>query len=341
MKTLITGGLGFIGSNFIQLLLKEHPEHELWNLDALTYAGNPENLAAVEDNPRYHFIKGDICNYELVEYILKEHQIEVIINFAAESHVDRSILNPDVFIETNIKGTLTLLNAFKANHHQVQKYIQISTDEVYGHLGFEDPAFTEHTQIHPRSPYSSSKASADLLVQAYFHTYGLPVCITRCSNNYGPYQFPEKLIPLMIRNILADTPLPVYGDGTNVRDWIHVMDHCRGILRVVEKGKPGEVYNFGGNAEVSNINMVKHLLKALGKGEDLIRFVKDRPGHDLRYAMNFDKAHNELGWQPQYSFEKGMEETIQWYLHNQDWVDHCISGEYLEYYSFQYEGESF
>ncbi|MCF2141362.1 MAG: dTDP-glucose 4,6-dehydratase [Candidatus Lokiarchaeota archaeon] len=336
MNLLITGGLGFIGSNFIRLLLEKYPKFEIWNLDAMTYAGNPENLHDYVNHSRYHFVKGSICNYELVDYLLSEYNIEAIINFAAESHVDRSISNPDVFVDTNVKGTLTLLNAFKKYRHQVQKYVQISTDEVYGHLGFNDPAFTEKTPIHPRSPYSSSKASADMLVQAFFHTYQLPVVITRCSNNYGPYQFPEKLIPLMIRNIQADKPLPVYGDGSNVRDWIHVTDHCRGILSALEKGTPGEVYNFGGDAEVSNLNMVKYLLKALGKGEDLITFVRDRPGHDLRYAMNFEKATKELGWRPQYDFDTGMQETIKWYLEHDEWVEHCITGEYLEYYSKQY-----
>ncbi|WP_457557362.1 dTDP-glucose 4,6-dehydratase [Candidatus Harpocratesius sp.] len=336
MKLLVTGGLGFIGSNFIRLLLTEHPNMEIWNLDAMTYAGNPENLREFEDHPHYHFVKGSICNYELVDFLLKENEIEAIINFAAESHVDRSISNPDVFVDTNVKGTLTLLNAFKNYRNQVKKFLQISTDEVYGHLGFDDPAFNEKTPIQPRSPYSSSKAAADMLVQAFYHTYNLPVVITRCSNNYGPYQFPEKLIPLMIRNIQANKPLPVYGDGSNVRDWIHVTDHCRGVYVALEKGKPGEVYNFGGNAEVANIDMVKYLLRALRKGEELITFVRDRPGHDLRYAMNFEKATRELGWSPKYDFETGMKETIQWYLDHSEWVDHCITGEYLEYYSSQY-----
>ncbi|UYP48038.1 GDP-mannose 4,6-dehydratase [Candidatus Lokiarchaeum ossiferum] len=337
MKILITGGLGFIGSNFIHYILDENPEVNIVNLDGMTYAGNPENLKSIESNPRYKFVKGNICNYELVDYVLKTHHITHIVHFAAESHVDRSISNPDIFIETNIRGTLTLLNAAKANN--IQKFVQVSTDEVYGSLSFDDPAFTEENQLCPRSPYSSSKTAADLLVLSYVHTYKLPAVITRCSNNYGAYQFPEKLIPLMIRNIQMEKKLPVYGDGTNIRDWIHVMDHCRGIYATLMKGKVGEVYNFGGNAEVSNINMVKFLLKELGKGEDLITFVKDRPGHDVRYAMNFSKAEKELGWTPKYKFEDGMRETIQWYLSNQDWVDNVTSGDYLDYYKKQYNSE--
>lgn len=334
MRILVTGGAGFIGSNFIRFMLEEHPEFEMWNLDALTYAGNPENLADVESNPHYHFVKGNIRNYELVDHLVKTHHLEAIVNFAAESHVDRSISNPDVFIETNINGTLTLLNVAKHNH--LPKYLQVSTDEVYGSLSFEDPAFTEHTPLCPHSPYSASKTSADLLVNAYHDTYGLPVVITRCSNNYGAYQFPEKLIPLMIHNIQHDKKLPVYGDGSNIRDWIHVLDHCRGIFLALTKGKSGEVYNFGGNAELSNLQLVKQLLQHLGKSEELITFVKDRPGHDLRYAMNFDKATRELGWTPAYTFEKGIQETIEWYLNHQDWINRVTSGDYLKYYQQQY-----
>ncbi len=334
MNFLITGGLGFIGSNFIKFILKENTNADICNLDAMTYAGNHENLKDIENNPRYHFIAGNICNFELVDYILKKFKITHIINFAAESHVDRSISNPDIFIETNIKGTLTLLNAAKKN--KIERYLQVSTDEVYGSLSFTDPAFTEYNPLKPRSPYSSSKTAADLLVLAYYHTYDLPVVITRCSNNYGPYQFPEKLIPLMIRNIQLNKPLPVYGDGSNIRDWIHVLDHCQGIYDALMKGKIGEIYNFGGNAEVSNINMVKFLLKELGKGEELITFVKDRPGHDLRYAMNISKATRELNWKPKYEFDNGMKETIKWYLENQEWVDNVTSGAYLDYYKNQY-----
>ena len=335
MNFLITGGLGFIGSNFINFILKEDINAEIYNLDSMTYAGNHENLKEIANNPRYHFIAGNICNFELVDFILKKFQITHIIHFAAESHVDRSISNPDIFIETNIKGTLTLLNAAKKN--RIERYLQVSTDEVYGSLSFTDPAFTEDNPLKPRSPYSSSKTAADLLVLAYHHTYNLPVIITRCSNNYGPYQFPEKLIPLMIRNIQLDKPLPVYGDGSNIRDWIHVLDHCQGIYDALLKGKNGEIYNFGGNAEVSNINMVKFLLKELGKGEELITFVKDRPGHDLRYAMNISKAARELNWKPKYEFENGMKETIKWYLENQEWVDNVTSGAYLDYYKNQYD----
>ncbi len=334
MNFLITGGLGFIGSNFIKFILKKDMNAEICNLDAMTYAGNHENLKDIENNPRYHFIAGNICNFELVDYILKKFKITHIINFAAESHVDRSISNPDIFIETNIKGTLTLLNAAKKN--RIERYLQVSTDEVYGSLSFTDPEFTEDNSLKPRSPYSSSKTAADLLVLAYYHTYQLPVVITRCSNNYGPYQFPEKLIPLMIRNIQLNKPLPVYGDGSNIRDWIHVLDHCQGIYDALIKGKIGEIYNFGGNAEVSNINMVKFLLKELGKGEELITFVKDRPGHDLRYAMNISKATRELNWKPKYEFDNGMKETIRWYLENQEWVDNVTSGAYLDYYKNQY-----
>jgi dTDP-glucose 4,6-dehydratase len=334
MRILITGGLGFIGSNFIHFLLQENQECEIYNLDVMTYAGNPENLKNIEGNPRYHFAKGDICNYDLVDYLLKKYQITHIVNFAAESHVDRSISNPDIFIETNVKGTLSLLNAAKANG--IEKFVQISTDEVYGSLSFTDPAFTEDNPLTPRSPYSASKTSADLLALAYHHTYNFPVVLTRCSNNYGPYQFPEKLIPLMIRNIQLDKKLPVYGDGSNVRDWIHVLDHCRGIYATLLHGKLGEVYNFGGNAELSNLEMVKFLLKALGKGEELITFVRDRPGHDLRYAMNISKAERELQWKPIYEFDTGMKETIQWYVDHPEWVDNVTSGAYLEYYKQQY-----
>ena len=334
MNLLVTGGLGFIGSNFIRLLLESRPDIRVINLDKITYAGNPANLKDVEKNPQYCLERGDICDYERVDALFKKHAITHVVNFAAESHVDRSIANPDVFIETNIKGTLTLLNA--AKHNQIQKFVQISTDEVYGSLSFEDPAFTETTPISPRSPYAASKASADLLALAYFHTYNFPVSITRCSNNYGPYQFPEKLIPLMVRNIRLGQKLPVYGDGKNVRDWIHVKDHCEGILSVLDKGLPGEVYNFGGNAEKANIDLVHLLLKELNASESLITYVKDRPGHDLRYAMNFDKAKRDLGWSPKITFEDGLKQTVQWYLDNSAWVDDITSGQYLEYYKQHY-----
>ena len=334
MRVLVTGGLGFIGSNFIRLMINDHPELEIWNLDVMTYAGNPENLKDIETHSQYHFIKGDITNYELVDFIIRQNNIEAIIHFAAESHVDRSISNPDIFIETNVKGTLTLLNAAKNN--QIKKYVQVSTDEVYGSLGFNDPAFTEKSPLDPHSPYSASKTAADLLVQSYHSTYKLPVVITRCSNNYGPYQFPEKLIPLMIRNIQLGKKLPVYGDGSNVRDWIHVKDHCEGIYQALLKGKPGEVYNFGGNAEKSNLSLVKELIHQLGKSEDLITFVKDRPGHDLRYAINFEKSKDQLSWTPKYDFDTGIKETIEWYLNNPEWIENVTSGNYQSYYKQHY-----
>jgi dTDP-glucose 4,6-dehydratase len=331
MRLLITGGLGFIGSNFVHYVLDNKSEVEvLVNLDVITYAGNPMNVSIVEANPKYVFVKGNITNFELVDYVVKKYNITHIINFAAESHVDRSISNPNIFVETNVIGTQTLLNVAKSNP-AVERYLQVSTDEVYGSLGFEDPAFTEENPICPRSPYSASKASADMLVLAYNHTFNLPVLITRCSNNYGAYQFPEKLIPLMIHNIQNDKKLPVYGDGSNVRDWIHVLDHCAGIYDTLTKGQVGEVYNFGGNAELSNIELVKLLLKKLNKGEDLITFVKDRPGHDLRYAMDFSKSTKELGWNPEYTFEQGIQETIDWYLSNEEWVKNITSGEYKNY----------
>lgn len=334
MRILVTGCLGFIGSNFVRFMLAEHSDYEIWNLDSLTYAGNPENLADVENHPQYHFVKGDIRNYELVDFVVKTHHIEAIINFAAESHVDRSISNPDVFIETNINGTLTLLNVAKNN--KIKRYVQISTDEVYGSLGFDDPAFSEQTPLSPHSPYSASKTSADHLVKAYHDTFGLPIVITRCSNNYGPYQFPEKLIPLMLHNLDLGKKLPVYGDGSNIRDWIQVKDHCRGIFLALTKGKDGNVYNFGGNAELSNLTLVKELIRQKGKSEDLITFVKDRPGHDLRYAMNFEKATRELGWTPEYTFEQGIQETIQWYRDHTAWIENVTSGAYQSYYSKQY-----
>jgi dTDP-glucose 4,6-dehydratase len=336
MNILVTGGLGFIGSNFIQLILTKEPDVNIFNLDAITYAGNLANLKDYEQHPRYQFVKGNICNFELVDYMIEKYKIEYIINFAAESHVDRSISNPDIFIETNIKGTLALLNAAKKHKNQIKKYLQVSTDEVYGSLTLTDPAFNEQTPINPRSPYSASKASADMLVNAFHETFGLPTLITRCSNNYGPYQFPEKLIPLMIRNIQLNKPLPVYGDGKNVRDWIYVEDHCSGIWSTLMNGKVGQVYNFGGNAEKQNIQIIRLLLEHLKKGEELISYVKDRPGHDLRYAMDFSKAKKELNWTPKYDFETGMQKTIQWYLDNQPWVENIITGEYLAYYQKQY-----
>lgn len=334
MKLLVTGGCGFIGSNFIRYMLEVHPDYFIVNLDDLTYAGNLENLDSFLDNPSYKFVKGNICNRMTVESIIREYNIESIINFAAESHVDRSIIGPAIFIETNVAGTNVLLEV--AKDYKLKRFIQISTDEVYGSLGPEGK-FTENTPLHPNSPYAASKAAADLLVLAYHHTFGLPVVITRCSNNYGPYQFPEKLIPLMIINAINNKPLPVYGDGLNVRDWIFVRDYCTAIDIVLHKGKLGEVYNVGGNNEWRNIDIVKLLLKILNKPESLIQFVKDRPGHDRRYAIDATKIMTELGWKPTTPFDIGIQQTVQWYLEHESWWRRIISGEYLEYYRKMYE----
>lgn len=316
MKILVTGGSGFIGSNFIHYMLDTHKNYEIINLDALTYCGNLENLREVEDNPNYNFINGNITDKNLVLEIVQDN-VDVIINFAAESHVDRSIESPDIFVKTNVLGTQTLLEiAIKQN---IDRYIQISTDEVYGSLG-KTGYFTEKTPLQPNSPYSSSKAGADLLVRAYNKTYGLKTNITRCSNNYGPYQYPEKLIPLMIINALNNQPLPVYGDGLNIRDWLHVHDHCKAIDLVLNKGKSGEIYNIGGNNEKTNIEIVKLILNELNKDESLINYVTDRLGHDRRYAIDSSKIQNELGWKPKYVFENGIKKTINWYLDNLNWV---------------------
>ncbi|WP_028987332.1 dTDP-glucose 4,6-dehydratase [Thermicanus aegyptius] len=333
MRLLVTGGAGFIGSNFIRYMLRNDPDLFILNLDKLTYAGNLENLREMESHPHYRFVKGDIGNRELVAYLLREYDIDTVVNFAAESHVDRSIMEPDLFLRTNVLGTQALLDAAKETG--VKKYLQISTDEVYGSLG-EEGYFTEETPLAPNSPYSASKASADLIVRAYHETYGMNVNITRCSNNYGPYHFPEKLIPLMITNALENKPLPVYGDGGNIRDWLHVEDHARAIDLVLRRGKPGEVYNIGGHNEWRNIDIVKLILKELGKSEELIRFVPDRPGHDRRYAIDPTKIRRELGWEPQYTFEKGIRETIRWYLDNREWWERVKSGDYQEYYAKQY-----
>ena len=308
MTLLITGGCGFIGSNFIRFLLESHPEDSIVNFDKLTYAGNLENLEDVADNPNYYFIKGDICNRHEVDAALKDHRVETIVNFAAESHVDRSIMGPSVFIETNVAGTNVLLEA--AKDKGVSRFIQVSTDEVYGSLG-PPGKFTETTPLHPNSPYAASKASADHLALAYEHTFGVPVIITRCSNNYGPYQFPEKLIPLMIANAIDGKSLPVYGDGLNVRDWLYVKDHCAAIDLVMRKGKVGEVYNIGGSNEWKNVDIVKLLLRKLGKPESLITFVKDRPGHDRRYAIDASKIEKELGWKPSVTFDEGLGEKAR------------------------------
>jgi dTDP-glucose 4,6-dehydratase len=353
MKILVTGGAGFIGSNFIRYMLDKYDNCKIVNLDLLTYAGNLENLkdihnlkdsnqlenqevAATQDvegDLNYKFVKGDIADRELVNKLFEEKKFDYVVNFAAESHVDRSIEDPGVFVRTNVMGTQVLLDA--AKKYGVKKYVQISTDEVYGALG-PTGMFTEETSLAPNSPYSASKASADMLVRAYHKTFGLPINITRCSNNYGPYQFPEKLIPLMISNALEDKNLPIYGDGLQVRDWLHVKDHCSAIDTVLHKGRIGEVYNIGGNNEKKNIEIVKLILEKLGKPTSLIKYVKDRPGHDRRYAIDNTKITTELGWQPSYTFEKGMEETIQWYIDNRDWWKKIRSGEYMEYYEKMY-----
>lgn len=330
-KILVTGGAGFIGSNFVKYMLDKYSDYEIINLDALTYCGNLENLKDIEDMDNYTFVKGDIRDKELVDDLVSK--VDFVINFAAESHVDRSISDPEIFIKSNVLGTQVLLNA--AKNLGVEKYIQISTDEVYGTLG-ETGYFTETTPLQPNSPYSASKAGGDLITRAYFETFDLPVNITRCSNNYGPYQFPEKLIPLMISNALEDKKLPIYGDGKNIRDWLHVYDHCQAIDLVLHEGELGEVYNIGGHNERQNIQIVKLILEALGKDESLIEFVADRLGHDRRYAIDADKIRNDLGWEPKYTFETGIKETIQWYLDNQDWMDQVKSGEYQQYYEKMY-----
>jgi dTDP-glucose 4,6-dehydratase len=333
MKLLVTGGAGFIGSNFVRFMVNKYPEYQIVNLDLLTYAGNLENLKDIEANPNYKFVKGDIADRTFVNHLFEQEKFDYVINFAAESHVDRSITNPEIFVQTNIQGTLALLDA--AKEIGVKKYLQVSTDEVYGTLG-ETGYFSETTPLAPNSPYSASKAGADFLVRAYHETYGLPVNITRCSNNYGPYHFPEKLIPLMIINALHDKELPVYGDGLNIRDWLYVEDHCQAIDLVLHNGRDGEVYNVGGNNERTNIHIVKTILKQLGKPESLIKYVKDRPGHDRRYAIDATKLRDELGWEPKHTFETGIKETIQWYLDNQEWWKKIISGEYQDYFKSQY-----
>ena len=336
MKIIVTGGAGFIGSNFVIHMVKKYPEHEIVNLDLLTYAGNLENLTEVEKAPNYKFIRGDIADRKFVFDLFEQEKPDIIVNFAAESHVDRSITDPESFVRTNVMGTTTLLDACK--EYGIKRFHQVSTDEVYGDLPLDRPAlfFTEETPLHTSSPYSSSKASADLFVMAYHRTFGIPVTISRCSNNYGPYQFPEKLIPLIISRALADEELPVYGTGENVRDWLHVSDHCVAIDLILEKGRVGEVYNIGGHNERTNLEVVKTILKALDKPESLIRFVKDRPGHDRRYAIDPTKMETELGWKPQYVFDTGMKQTIQWYLDNKEWWEHIVNGEYTKYFEKMY-----
>jgi dTDP-glucose 4,6-dehydratase len=348
---LVTGGAGFIGANFVRMLLERHKGTRVVNLDALTYAGNLENLAEYSDSDRHVFAKGDIADFDLVTNLLKTHHVDAVVHFAAESHVDRSIVGPKVFIDTNVSGTLTLLHACKeyfaamssaaggagASPGERFRFLQVGTDEVYGSLG-EAGMFTETTPLDPHSPYSASKASADHLVNAYRCTFGLPTLITRCSNNYGPYQFPEKMLPLMINNARHDKNLPVYGDGLNVRDWLYVEDHCTAIWAVLTRGRIGEVYNIGGNNEKTNLEVVKNVLSALAKPESLITFVKDRPGHDRRYAIDAAKIMNELGWSPSVTFEQGLARTIQWYLDHQDWLDRVVSGDYQKYYDDMYAG---
>jgi len=337
MKLLVTGGAGFIGSNFIRYMLAKHPEVEIYNFDKLTYAGNLENLKGVDQNPNYHFVKGDIVDSEAVEEIF-EAGIGAVVNFAAESHVDRSIRDPGIFLQTNVQGTRVLLDAslkyggLTGGAEGKAFFLQVSTDEVYGSLGPDDPAFKETNLLMPSSPYSASKAGADLLALAYFTTFRLPVVITRCSNNYGPYQLPEKLIPLMITNALEDKPLPVYGDGRNVRDWLHVEDHCRALELVLFEGRPGEIYNIGGHGEKTNLEVVELILEHLGKPKELIKYVTDRPGHDRRYAIDPGKITAELSWSPRYTFEDGIRQAIDWYTNNRNWWERIKSGEYTEYY---------
>jgi len=336
MRLLVTGGCGFIGSNFIRYFLKNYPEVSIINVDKLTYAGNLENLSDLSHSSRYHFIRADIADAARMEELVRK-EVDAIVNFAAESHVDRSIEDPSAFIKTNIFGTFVLLEAVrKVSSGKKIRFLHISTDEVYGSLG-ETGAFTEETPLAPNSPYSASKTSADMMVRAYYHTYGLSVLITRCSNNYGPYQFPEKLIPLMISNALEDRELPIYGDGMNVRDWIYVEDHCRALDRVLQQGREGEVYNIGGGSERTNLYVAKKILDRLGKSHSLIRFVADRPGHDRRYAIDFSKVKRELGWIPTVSFEEGIDRTIEWYQTHREWWKKIKTGEYLEYYKRMYQ----
>jgi len=337
MKILVTGGAGFIGSNFIYYMLDKHPGYKIVCLDALTYAGNLETLDEAMKNPDFKFVKGDITDREAVRKLFNEEQFDIVVNFAAESHVDRSIEEPEVFLKTNILGTQVLMDA--SREFVVKRYHQVSTDEVYGDLPLDRPDlfFTEETPIHTSSPYSASKAAADLLVMAYYRTYNLPVTISRCSNNYGPYHFPEKLIPLMIANALADKSLPVYGEGLNIRDWLYVADHCSAIDLIIHNGRVGEVYNIGGHNEKANIDVVKIILKELDKPETLITYVTDRKGHDMRYAIDPTKIHNELGWLPETKFDDGIKLTIKWYLEHKSWWGNIISGEYMEYYRKMYE----
>ena len=337
MKFLVTGGACFIGGNFAHYMVNTYPEDQIVVLDLLTYAGNLETLEPIMEKPNFKFVKGDIRDREFIDHLFAEEKFDMVVNFAAETHVDRSVEDPEVFITTNILGTQVLMDACRK--YGIQRYHQVSTDEVYGDLPLDRPDlfFTEETPIHTSSPYSAAKAGADLLVQAYHRTFKLPVTISRCSNNYGPYHFPEKLIPLMISRALADESLPVYGDGMNVRDWLHVYDHCTAIDLILRKGRVGEVYNIGGHNEKTNLEVVKTILAALNKPESLIHFVKDRPGHDLRYAMDPTKIETELGWKPKYTFETGIPQTIDWYLTHRDWWEHILQGDYQNYYKTMYK----
>lgn len=337
MKIIVTGGAGFIGSNFIFYMLKKYPAYEIICLDCLTYAGNLSTLKPIMNNTKFKFIQENITNRQKIYSLFEKERPDIVVNFAAESHVDRSIENPEIFLETNVKGTVVLMDACRK--YGIKRYHQVSTDEVYGDLPLDKPDlfFTEETPIHTSSPYSASKAAADLLVLAYFRTYGLPVTISRCSNNYGPYHFPEKLIPLIITKALNNESLPVYGKGINVRDWLYVEDHCKAIDLIIHKGHIGEVYNIGGHNEMKNIDIVRKICKELGKSESLITYVKDRKGHDMRYAIDPTKIHNELGWLPETNFEDGIKKTIQWYLDNRDWWETIISGAYQTYYKKMYE----
>ena len=336
MTIIVTGGAGFIGSNFVFHMLQAHPDYRIVCLDKLTYAGNLSTLEPVLQQDNFRFVKADICDRQAVDKLFQEEKPDIVVNFAAESHVDRSIENPGIFLETNIMGTAVLMDACRK--YGIQRYHQVSTDEVYGDLPLDRPDlfFTEETPLHTSSPYSSSKASGDLLVMAYYRTYGLPVTISRCSNNYGPYHFPEKLIPLMIANALADKPLPVYGNGENVRDWLYVEDHCRAVDLIIHAGKVGEVYNVGGHNEKRNIDIVRIICQELGKPESLIVHVEDRKGHDRRYAIDPAKIHRELGWLPETKFEDGIKKTIKWYLEHKKWWQDIINGEYQEYYAKMY-----
>lgn len=350
-KMLVTGGAGFIGSNFVKLMHNQYPELRVVNLDLLTYAGNLENIKEINESESYRFVKGSITDAELLDQLFAEEAFDVVVNFAAESHVDRSIEDPAIFIKTNVLGTQTLLDASKKAwqigkdefgypvYKEGVKYLQVSTDEVYGTLG-KTGMFVETTPLAPNSPYSASKASSDMIVRAYGETFKFPMNITRCSNNYGPYQFPEKLIPLMINNCKNDKSLPVYGDGMQIRDWLHVKDHCEAIFTVLQKGIDGEVYNVGGNNEKANIEIVKLIIETLGKSEDLIKYVEDRLGHDRRYAIDNTKITTELGWAPKYTFEEGMKETIEWYLANESWLQNVINKDYMAYYDKMYSNRA-